>query len=276
MNSYFVRLKGHDLGPYSLDRMRQMTRRGEVGRSHEVSTDGMSWAPATTFPEIFERVEPSPVYSPAVATQAPAVVEAVSTAAPVSAPVAASFSDSQWYYDHQGAAQGPIPLAQLVGMAQRGEISATSYVFKEGTANWVTAREAPELATAFQTTATGAMQPGVDAFCRSCGGGISSRAVVCPKCGSPTGAAMLPAGHATDLPTAFSHGHGGHVTIEKTSKSLKISLLAGFLCFAFGAVLAVSGAAAESLPVAGIGIATAFAGIVWWIGTKVRIWWHHG
>ena len=53
--NYFVRIRGRTLGPYSLDKLQQMVRKGQVGRTQEMSTDGESWAAATTFPEVFAR-----------------------------------------------------------------------------------------------------------------------------------------------------------------------------------------------------------------------------
>lgn len=56
---YYVRLGDHVQGPYSLDQMRALVQCGEVGRSHEVSTDGTSWADAAQFGELSEIFRPS-------------------------------------------------------------------------------------------------------------------------------------------------------------------------------------------------------------------------
>jgi hypothetical protein len=50
---YHVRIRGRATGPFPLDVIRQLVRRGQVGRAHEVSLDGVSWRPAAEFPEIF-------------------------------------------------------------------------------------------------------------------------------------------------------------------------------------------------------------------------------
>lgn len=197
MDQYHVRLKGRCLGPYSLDRIRQMTRKGEVGRTHEVCTDGMSWAPATSFPEIFERpTEQSPVTH---ATAAVAPVAAGPGPVPASVP---TNSEPQWYCDRNGSAHGPMSRARLLAMIQQGEVNATTFVFQEGAANWVLAGESAELAGAFQAGGAGGGQPGINAFCRECGAGVNQKAVMCPKCGAPTGAGTLPFG--TQSPIQFS------------------------------------------------------------------------
>lgn len=191
MNSYHLRLKGQCLGPYSLDRIREMTRRGEVGRMHEVSTDGVSWALAETFPEIFER--PTGGMGMAVGDASTRVAggqPSSGAATPAPAPVAPG--ESQWYCDRNGSPVGPMPLSQLVAMIQRGDVNATTFVFKDGAAAWTLAGESPELLAFLPGTAAGGGQPGINAFCRECGAGVSSKAVMCPKCGAPTGAGLLP------------------------------------------------------------------------------------
>lgn len=198
MDSYHVRLQGRCLGPYTLDRIRQMTRKGEVGRTHEVSTDGLSWAPATSFPEIFERSSPVAAQrsGPEAAPMAAAVVVAPTPSAPPS-------DEPQWYCDRGGSAHGPVPRTHLVAMIQRGEILTNSFVFKEGTAAWVLAGEAPELQAAFQPNGPAVGQPGLNAFCRECGAAVSHKAFMCPKCGAPTGAADLPMPSSQPLQFTF-------------------------------------------------------------------------
>lgn len=187
MDAYHVKIKGQALGPYSLDRIRQMVRKGQVGRANEVSTDGMSWAPATSFPEIFER--PAQVFVPAVPiVQQPEPVRVDSSPAP--APVAATLPrEPQWYCGRQGQSQGPMPRSELVAMIRRGEVTASDYVFQEGGAEWILAGDAPELATGFPGVVG---QAGMNAFCRECGSSVSQKAFMCPKCGAPTDSGPTP------------------------------------------------------------------------------------
>ena len=186
-DSYYVRMQGRSLGPYALDRLRQMTRKGQVGRGHEVSTDGVSWAPASAFPEIFER----PME---VATFAAAAQPVVQQAAPAAvAPVPA---ESQWYYAVHGEQQGPVTRTHLLGLIRAGTVSASDHVFREGSADWTVAGEAAELAAAFGPQAAaangGGRGAGIDAFCRECGAGVNRRANMCPKCGAPVSQELLP------------------------------------------------------------------------------------
>lgn len=57
------------LGPYRLERMRDLVQQAEIGRAHQVSSDGgATWRPADDFPELFQYEEPeSPPQAPAPA-----------------------------------------------------------------------------------------------------------------------------------------------------------------------------------------------------------------
>jgi TM2 domain-containing membrane protein YozV len=191
-DSYYVRMQGHSLGPYSLDRLRQMTRKGQVGKANEVSIDGASWAPASSFPEIFEW--PSQAAGSIVGGSYGQSAVAVATEPLPSAPVVQS--EPQWYYAIRGQQQGPTSKAELISLIRSGGLSPSDHVFCEGAANWVLASEAAELASAFAPQGLGpsggGLAPGIDAFCRECGAGVNRRAIMCPKCGAPVGAEILP------------------------------------------------------------------------------------
>lgn len=221
--TYYVRMQNRSLGPYALDRLRQMTKKGQIGRSHEVSTDGMSWAPASSFPEIFERpADPAPEprrVEPAEQVQQKSTV-----------PVRA---ESNWYCTVAGEQQGPISLQQLVSLVRAGRVTATDHVFREGNADWTLAGDAPELVSAFGPTApTGpgsTPSPGIDAFCRECGAGVSRRAIMCPKCGAPV-VQDLPPGPGGDFefaPATVS-GRRGHQGKSRTTAAILALLIGGF------------------------------------------------
>lgn len=58
-NGYWVRIAGQTYGPKTLEAMQAAIRTGEVGRKHEVSTDGELWQAAEAYPELFDIAEPS-------------------------------------------------------------------------------------------------------------------------------------------------------------------------------------------------------------------------
>jgi hypothetical protein len=67
MNTSYHYKKGMmPLGPYRLERMRDLVQQAEIGRAHQVSTDGGStWKAAEEFPELFQYEEPAPAPAPA-------------------------------------------------------------------------------------------------------------------------------------------------------------------------------------------------------------------
>jgi len=50
---YYIRNRGKQLGPLSVDKLHAMAKRGRFGRHFEVSKDGKRWAHADEFPELF-------------------------------------------------------------------------------------------------------------------------------------------------------------------------------------------------------------------------------
>lgn len=134
---YHVRVRGRTLGPYPLDAIRQMARRAQVGRMHEVSLDGMSWAPAGTFPEIFEWRSPGGA-APGAAT-APAAGGTGSAAADQS---------RVWHYTLGGVQQpAPIDEAGLKSLIIRGQVLPDDHVWCEAMTEWAQVATVPELAS---------------------------------------------------------------------------------------------------------------------------------
>jgi ABC-type multidrug transport system fused ATPase/permease subunit len=64
--SYHYKKGMMPLGPYRLERMRDLVQQAEIGRAHQVSTDGGStWKSAEEFSELFHYEEPEPTPAPA-------------------------------------------------------------------------------------------------------------------------------------------------------------------------------------------------------------------
>lgn len=231
--TYWVRYKGRSIGPYTLDKIRLMVRKGQVGRSHEVATDGASWVPAASFPEIFEPpaatavsppLEPiSHAFTPTFTESPQAQVASVGAGPPAEI--------ANWYCAPGGVQQGPMPRSHVLGMIRTGQLSGGDLVFRSGMGDWVMAAEAPELASAF-ATAGGAAAPsvGVDSFCRACGSGLNKRAVICPKCGAPVGDGLF------QQPTApLVFGEPVRVVREGEKKSRTVAAVLALLVGGLGA-----------------------------------------
>jgi hypothetical protein len=103
--------------------------------------------------------------------------------------------------------------------------------------------------------------------CADCGTQVSTRATACPKCGAPVGA---PAPASTE---ALPPDAKEVVTTQLTSKALKQQqLFAGLLCVVsvIGMIASDSGGG-KAFWVFGL-----LGGLVWFIVTRFRAWWHHG
>ena len=62
----YVRIRNRVRGPYGEDVLKQMSQNGQLARSHEISSDGIQWKPASDFPELFLNREhlPNPTVEP--------------------------------------------------------------------------------------------------------------------------------------------------------------------------------------------------------------------
>jgi hypothetical protein len=93
--------------------------------------------------------------------------------------------------------------------------------------------------------------------CPDCLNEVSDRAPSCPKCGAPISSENI---------TTQSN----LVTTQETSKTLKLQSLIAGVAIAMGTLLTLYGADAKPL-----GVILAAAGIVGYIVTRFRTWWHH-
>lgn len=142
MESYYIRIRGRVLGPYDTEKLQSLAMRGQLSRMHEVSTDGVSWVRASSFPELFEVKQPEPSVS-VDAERAPA------TPPPVSGPPASEYatnSGGSWHYSLQGKQMPPTDFAGLQWLATTGAIGPDTQVWQEGMREWVPARTVSGLA----------------------------------------------------------------------------------------------------------------------------------
>jgi hypothetical protein len=70
--SYHYKKGAMPLGPYRIERMRDLVQQAEIGRAHQVSSDGGgTWKAAEDFPELFQYDEPPPPSPPPLPSAPP-------------------------------------------------------------------------------------------------------------------------------------------------------------------------------------------------------------
>ncbi|HLN26774.1 MAG TPA: GYF domain-containing protein [Gemmataceae bacterium] len=127
----YVRSRGKVTGPFTLEQLRSLRKRGQLGRFHEVSEDRQLWTAASSISEVF--ADAKTLEEPADT----AVQELASAPPPAAARV-------EWYYiDAFGARQGPVATEEIVAQYQSGNIAEASLVWKQGLAEWVPLESLP-------------------------------------------------------------------------------------------------------------------------------------
>lgn len=106
--------------------------------------------------------------------------------------------------------------------------------------------------------------------CTECGNNVSNKAEACPKCGAPI------------LTTPEAIATGTQIrTIQETSKRLKVHILIsaalfwGSFIFMYAGISGRTENEPASLFTPMISSLMMIAGLIWYIVTKARIWWHH-
>lgn len=149
-DNYFVRVRGRTLGPYELDAIRQMARRAQIGRSHEVSLDGESWTSASTYPEIFERAQPpaaGPGSSPEPDARSSAGGDSQIYAEAGDSPSPTARQGIMWYYTMGGQQQdSPIDQQSLINLIATGRVGSNDSVWNETMSTWANVAYVPQLA----------------------------------------------------------------------------------------------------------------------------------
>ncbi|MCL4191089.1 MAG: DUF4339 domain-containing protein [Thermoguttaceae bacterium] len=151
----YVRVRGKVLGPFVEEKLLSMARQGHLSRLHEVSTDGVSWVRASTYPELFavasipetgpKSVGMSEGYTPP-STHAQ-IESALAPASPAQVPVALS-PERMWYYDDFGSEAGPFPESTIRQLIDSGSISRETCVWTKGFPAWTPVRNVPDLCPA--------------------------------------------------------------------------------------------------------------------------------
>lgn len=143
---YFYKVRGRTLGPVPLRQIRQLAQRAQIGRTTDVSRDGLQWGKASDWPEIFDvgggGVGP-PIDAGLGGLGPPIDVGVGGSGSPFGEPPMAA--GPQWYYAVNGVQKGPFALPVLQQMVASGQLKPDDNVFLEGTADWTTVANVPQL-----------------------------------------------------------------------------------------------------------------------------------
>jgi hypothetical protein len=126
------------MGPFTAEQLQALAKRGQFSRTHEISTDSVTWSRAANRLDLFPavQVEPRPLATPP--TEDPPILDASpATAAPPPSDI--------WYYHQLGANHGPVDFTHLQYLAVSGQILPDDLVWKEGLPEWIAAGRVPGL-----------------------------------------------------------------------------------------------------------------------------------
>ena len=97
--------------------------------------------------------------------------------------------------------------------------------------------------------------------CPECQNEISNRALSCPNCGMPV----------DDAPKDIDKT----TTIQETSKALKEHIVYSVIIIIGGMLFFIIGAVTYRQAMIPIGVILFIIGAIWFVATKINIWWHH-
>jgi GYF domain 2 len=153
---YYVRFRGRVLGPMTEEKTRDLVRRGQITRMHELSPDGIEWRPAEEYPEFYPKKPTQSIsqgttqnpaahsarndsyaLSPANNLQ-PNATQPNTTITNAAKPIHSEEvrEAPQWYVHIDGENQGPIEESKAQEWAASGRVQKDSLVWKDGMTDW--------------------------------------------------------------------------------------------------------------------------------------------
>ncbi len=103
--------------------------------------------------------------------------------------------------------------------------------------------------------------------CPECDNQVSNTAESCPHCGAPIAGAKEGQAAGTQIKT-----------VQETGKKLKLQILISSLIFWVGVIwlfAAINSAKLSSEEPSSMPALLITVGLIWYITTRFRIWWHH-
>lgn len=177
----FIRFRGRVQGPFGLEQLLALNKRGQFGRAHEISVDRMNWSSAAALESVFPPTIKKPKQLAKSADKDLTLAIDTSEANPASPKPAKPV----WHYSVGTENYGPITLIELRGLLANGQLNPADPVWKVGMDDWVPAGELTELKTNQSRKSENRTHSnsGASNYCFACGAATDSRAEICPKCG---------------------------------------------------------------------------------------------
>lgn len=164
---FYVRIRGRIHGPIDRVKLATLVTRGQLSRIHEISSDGQTWRPAATMPELFVAARSkvsscSPDSGPVTPLNSQIAAEGyTANQDPGFEPADAPWQDNttsptddsiSWYYAVNGAQQGPIATSELAELIRTHRVSDRDMVWKNDMDNWSEAGTVPTLVPFFHAS----------------------------------------------------------------------------------------------------------------------------
>jgi hypothetical protein len=143
--TYFVKIRGRSLGPFTMEKLSQMAQQGQLSRVHMLSTDGNSWQKAGSLTEIFQ-------VSTLSASQSTSLNP--TTAVPqqqVDQPIVINSEndDKVWHYGINGDSSGPVSKSEIVRLINSGDLSESDLLWRAEMREWTEVEHVHEFAKYF-------------------------------------------------------------------------------------------------------------------------------
>lgn len=136
-SQYHIRIRGRVHGPFELPKLRQLVRKGQLGRMHEISEDGHTWAPASTIGELFQSEESTAKATSSVET------ESADRRPSVNGPPEAK--SGEWFYSLGDGSLGPCSFSDIKALAVNGRLGPEDKIWMPDRSEWIEASEVREL-----------------------------------------------------------------------------------------------------------------------------------
>jgi len=146
-DQFYVRIRGRVQGPFNEEKLRVLAKRGQLGRMHEVSTDGHDWKSASEFADLF-------VTSGVVSESQPNETAQGKSKSDSTGSINLEPPPSKsWYYSRGDSQLGPVDIAAMKELVRSAQLRAEDAVWCEGMINWATVDSIPELTCLLDTHA---------------------------------------------------------------------------------------------------------------------------